>query len=333
MKKILALLVVLALMLGVGALADEASQFVGKWVLTEMEMGGVALNPSILGYTVELTLNADGTAVGYDSETGDNHGTWSASAKGVTIVIGGPPDTLEYDGNALSIEEEGVIMRFTREGDAPDVGGNVGDDDVIGEWILTGVEVAGTTFPLSVLGIEMTMTLNADGSVYASGSLEGEDETSSGTWTRDGDAVTIALDGEPEVFIIEDSTLVAEMDGTKMIFSRADGEQPDSGDGSLNDAVLTDFIGTWSAYEIEMMGIKLPMETYGVEMTFAFDGKTVSLSSDSTGDSGETTLFYMEGSTLVLEGNTYVRLHADGTMSISASVEEIDAVFWLKRVK
>lgn len=321
MRRFLAILLVCALAPGVCALAEDASRFAGKWEMTELVIAERVFNPALLGLAFEITLNADFTLDGYFSQSGGISGAWTATADSVVIAYEGVPETLQYDGAALCFTQDGVMMRLTRAS---------ADTGVAGVWALTEAELKGVRTSAAQLGVDATLTLNADGSVIPGSSLIDAAEAASGYWTQNGNIVTITLDDMPKDFTFDGATLVNEENGDKMIFSRVNGEQPDLTDEFVG-AEIDDFIGTWSAYKLEMFGASLPVARYGDCMTFAFDGETYSLVDKRTERFVNSAAFSMDGSALVIEDNTYMRLHADGDMSMTFEIEGVEAVFWFVR--
>ena len=141
----------------------------------------------------------------------------------------------------------------------------------VGSWTLTGVEAEGMTLDPAMLGMEITMTLNEDGTAQMgmSGLVE-----EGGTWSVEGDVVTVIdPDGEemPMTFT-EDGSLRAEQDGMAMIFTLSTGDEGQSVIGAaaevavLEDVALEDFNGEWTATHGLTMGIEVPLETLGLTM-------------------------------------------------------------------
>ena len=61
MKKLLSVLLVLIMLFAACAWA-EGADLTGEWYLVEATMGGISINPAMLGMDMFLVLNADGTA-------------------------------------------------------------------------------------------------------------------------------------------------------------------------------------------------------------------------------------------------------------------------------
>ena len=92
-------------------------------------------------------------------------------------------------------------------------------DNFVGVWDLYSMEENGQPASnediemMKDLGMTITLTLNADGSVHFD-ALGSEHE---GTWVaKDATTVTITIDGTPEDMTLEDGVLSMEVDGVKM---------------------------------------------------------------------------------------------------------------------
>lgn len=242
MKKLLSLLLALAMMLGCVAFA-ESVDYTGTWVLTGVEIPGVSMGPSMLamsGMEITMTLNADGTAV-LTAAGEEEVGNWTATETGVSLTdASGVTDALVYQDEMLVMEQDGARMMFTREGAAPAIvedaepvaQANVDPASFEGQWLLSKVSMMGMNFSAEDLGMYMAFVLSEgkgimgtneseDGSivtaevVYAVAEAEGI-----------GTALTIvpvleegAEDEEPLVlFMSQNGELFVSQDGASMIF-------------------------------------------------------------------------------------------------------------------
>ena len=108
MKKLLSVLLVLAMLLGACALA-ETVDLTGEWYLTELAMGDTSVDPSALGMNITITLNGDGTAVlvsTYGDEEETQEGTWAQTEAGVEVVTGENPTALLLEDMSSSAKAE-----------------------------------------------------------------------------------------------------------------------------------------------------------------------------------------------------------------------------------
>ena len=150
------------------------------------------------------------------------------------------------------------------------------NEDLIGEWhiqsaIMDGVEMDASI--LSLMGMDMILTLNEDGSA----TMNMMSEVEEGTWTGAGTEGTLSFGEEDNElpFTVEDEKLTIEQDGQSMVFGK-DTAQFSGVDlaPAVADAKAEDFNGVWNATTYVMFGIPLPIATYGVEITVTIeDGK------------------------------------------------------------
>ncbi len=120
MKKILSLILALALMLSclAAAAAAEGTDYSGDWYLNEIKIGEVTDHPSCVGLSVAMKLNADGTGVistSQNGETVDSHLTWTAAETGVETDEEGYKTTYTFENGNLWVDIGEFIMIFGRE--------------------------------------------------------------------------------------------------------------------------------------------------------------------------------------------------------------------------
>ncbi len=151
--------------------------------------------------------------------------------------------------------------------------------DFSGMWYLNNMEMEGMTLSAAEFGMEMTFDLKADGTVDAHQARGGESDDKQGTWTAEGDNVTITVEDEPMVFTLTEGNLVADADGIKMILGREkiEGEAFVPGEPKT-DAVEADYAGAWKAYKISSEGMYIDAAAMGFDdLTAAVEGTTVTL--------------------------------------------------------
>ena len=224
MKKMLALLLVLCMALAsIPALAE--TDFTGTWYLI---LAGMTCGT--------FELNADGTCVGTTAASDEEkklNGTWSAEGDLVTLTISEESLPLTFDGTDLTFGTEEVAtpkdgttidfpLKFSREpgevttdeltayasdGTVPE--GKKKEDiekvlDQVGLLFLAAVESVAIeatysgTWYLNVMGITCgTFELNADGTCVGTSTASGEEKKLNGTWSAEGDVVTITIREQP----------------------------------------------------------------------------------------------------------------------------------------
>lgn len=240
MKKLLAMLLALAMMLGCVAFG-EGVDYTGTWVLTGLEMGGMMMDMTMLaqmGMDMTMTVNEDGTMFTTTMGVTEN-GTWVVTEKGIAITDDEETIEIVYANEVLRIEEDGAAMLLTREGAAPAVASvqadpNAASFDYVGLWVLSGVEMFGLKMSPSAVGVAGDMALYEDGTC----TLTMMDESQEGTWavTETGITTTDAQ-GIVDTYQLVNGELVAEQDGMKLIFVPY---------APLRGLTVADFNGVWS---------------------------------------------------------------------------------------
>lgn len=146
--------------------------------------------------------------------------------------------------------------------------------DVTGTWHLNEVISGEISINPGVLGMDMSITLNADGT--ATGDVAGE--TGEGTWSMEGGNVIVAMSGDPMTFTLEDGNLVSVVEGSTMIFGREKAEVTTVELGEARtDVTLADFNGQWNATIVDMMGMQIPVTDMGMLMTITIADGQVTL--------------------------------------------------------
>ena len=199
MKKIFAMLLVLAMLLGAMAMA-EAADVTGNWYLNELIVEGQKVNPVDLGMDMSLYLEEDGTAnVLRQVEKGSSSynmsaGNWTAEGSAITVTVEG--DSLDFtleDGKLTAIDGE-MTMVFGQgetytEYFVPTEPVEAAEEDFAGTWNAVKLGVEGQYYDAAYMDVEVTAafegtTLTLDGNVfsntvvpmdYADGALSGSD--------------------------------------------------------------------------------------------------------------------------------------------------------------
>ncbi len=147
MKRILALVLALTMMLGLAA-AEEIS-YVGTWELTGITMAGMEVEPATVGLDAVIYINEDGSCVLLtQSEEGSasQGGTWVATEAGVTLTdTAGDTMELTYADGTLAMLDEEMTMVFT-QADYPQVLSGLKMEDFYGAWMLSFIETGDGVF-------------------------------------------------------------------------------------------------------------------------------------------------------------------------------------------
>jgi len=177
--------------------------------------------------------------------------------------------------------------------------------DLVGDWMLTQASAEGMTFGAADLGVEMTVTLNADGTATMSMTSDGTTEAAEGSWIMIGDVVTITADNEPADFTYENGRLALTEDGVTMYLDKdgiipADAEPSMDLSGLLGESEVSEgtaveaavpnadeLIGAWTLAGASSSGIELTPEALGMEMSVVLNADFTAVISVVTADSSE----------------------------------------------
>ena len=195
-------------------------------------------------------------------------------------------------------------------------------DEYLGAWYGVSMEIEGVSYPLADMGMDLTITIGADGTAEMHMNGEGERIRCS---MQDG---MLTVDGVS--FALQDSMLVVSEDGMTMTLSR---EKPEASAASIpvidESATIDDLKGVWALAHVTMDGVTLPAEA--AEMA----GDTLAV----YGDSCDLTLQGMtvDGLTCsmdsyallisILDGEAAATLREDGTLCLEMS----DVTLWYER--
>ena len=195
-------------------------------------------------------------------------------------------------------------------------------DEYLGVWYGVSMEIEGASYPLADMGMELTLTIGADGAAEMNMNGEGESIQCS---MQDGvlmaDGVGIAL---------QDGMLVVSEDGMTMTLSR---EKPEASAAPIpvidESATIDDLKGVWTLARVTADGMTLPAEA--AEMagdTLVVYGDTCDLTLQGMTMDGLTCR--MDGCTLlisILDGEAAATLREDGTLCLEMS----DVTLWYER--
>ncbi len=231
--------------------------------------------------------------------------------------LGKPEMTPEPEATAApeaTAEPEAVPEPAAQSADIP--------EEYQGTWYGLNMELDGEAYPLADLGLDVTVTIGADGTAEMN---MGGDVDHRQCAMQDG-----ALVAGTMVFTLRDGVLSLSEDGAMMTLSR---EKPEAAGASIpvidESATLEEIKGVWTVVRVTMDGLTLPAET-----------------TDMAGDTlvvyGDTCDLTLQGMTMdglpcnmndfalivpVLDGEFAATLREDGTLAIEMS----DATLWCER--
>ena len=161
-----------------------------------------------------------------------------------------------------------------------------------GTWYLVEMVTNGVTINPAEMGMNWSLTLNEDGTADNRMEMMGEVQEKSGTWTQEGDTVTVTIDDSPVAFQLADGKLTADMDGQTAVFSQ---EAPEA---SAKPAVVAAeseevFFGDWEIAAVDMMGMYMGKDLFaaagmdGFSVNLSIEAGKVTMSSKTSADAEE----------------------------------------------
>ena len=134
------------------------------------------------------------------------------------------------------------------------------EDSLVGTWYLKeGIE-KGQTVDISLFGMSMTFDFREDGTFDAAIAFGGEEEKGSGTWTLDGETVTMTINGQDQVGSFVGGVFNMEMNGATMVFSKEAPAEAAPAAATVEASGEEAFFGTWKIGSVEVMGQNVPVD-------------------------------------------------------------------------
>ena len=210
--------------------------------------------------------------------------------------------------------------------------------DFLGTWYLNEINFGGSILAPSVLGMDMTLEINEDGTAVLT-SVEGEEDAlQNATWTLEGDVVTVTVlaegdeeEGETMTMTIQDGVLVAEEGGMGLNFGREKVEAEVYQPGApVADAADADYAGQWQATYMDMNGNYIQAAMFAMELTVTVDESSMTLTGMYVFDNDALDITYVDGALThegkedEMYGSIIGQLLDDGTMQLSFLVEDGD---------
>ena len=193
-------------------------------------------------------------------------------------------------------------------------------EEYLGAWYGVSMDMEGTLYPLAELGLNITITIAADGTA----TLDTDGETEKSVCIVQNGALT--LDGA--ALAIEDGNLIYVQDGMTMTLSR---EKPQAAEAVSIDesATLDSFKGVWAAVKVTADGTTIPAESADM------GGDTLTVYGDScdlllSGSLIDALSCRMDGSTLlisILDGEFPATICTDGTLAFELD----EMLIWYER--
>lgn len=148
MKRVFAMMLVIAMILGMNALASE--EILGKWMMTEIQADGQAYPINMLGLTEgSIDFAADGTGIFSQARMGAEMSMsfiWQAEGEKYLLDMEGSAMEAMLEDGALKLSDgSGMDMVFVKEGAVdesftpPAVRADASREEFNGEWLPTAV--------------------------------------------------------------------------------------------------------------------------------------------------------------------------------------------------
>lgn len=179
----------------------------------------------------------------------------------------------------------------------------------LGAWYGVSMDLEGTLYALSDLGLDAMLTINADGTVTLT--MNGDADSTQCT-VQDG---VLMLDGV--ALKIENGSLIYAEDGMTMTLSRG---KPQAAEAAPVDesATLESYQGVWGAVKVTADGATIPADiTEMAGDTLTVHGKTCDITFSGTLIDG--LACHMEGSALIfslMDSDAIATLRTDGTLAL-----------------
>ena len=178
-------------------------------------------------------------------------------------------------------------------------------DTFLGTWYMVEMSQDGMTIDPATMGIEISLTLNEDGTFELAMNGEGEQ----GTWEA-ADAGLVLTMGEDTLEIaVGDGELNCDFLGTPVKFGREPGEAvtaPEKIPAESEDA----FLGEYKADMIDMFGMMMPVSLMGMDGSVTIEPGKVIIKSEMADQNAESETFGQ----LISEEHEFATTFADGVL-------------------
>ena len=181
------------------------------------------------------------------------------------------------------------------------------DGDAAGVWYVKTMKQGEQEMDMASVGMTFTLTLNADGTC----AFDMAGDVSEGTWSQEGDTVTITIDGDPASGTMADGLITLSQGSVEMVFSQeAPAALPTSGDIIAAESEEA-FFGTWQLASLDMMGQTIPVDMLSslgmdVQVTMTIEAGKATMAVGFNGQSQEATMTtsLQDGKLSLVEGSS-----------------------------
>lgn len=213
--------------------------------------------------------------------------------------------------------------------------------DIVGTWYLNAIEMNGATASPDVMGLEMTMTLDADGTALLV--MSGQDD-SAGTWKIENGELAVDDGITVSVMTLSDDTLVTDMYGVTMSFGKTKEEAPivEIAPARIV-ADVAEYNGTWKGVHVDYMGTLIPLAIVEMDLTLTISGGTIQLDITESGQGDAQSMTadgeLVEGTLLATMGDgetaqtVMLQLLEDGTLSYTIADEDTVGTIYCEKAE
>lgn len=194
------------------------------------------------------------------------------------------------------------------------------DAAVTGDWYLKTMKMGDTEYDAAAMGYSMAMTLNEDGSVVMNVPSSGE---STGTWTLDGENITVDIDGMPASGPVAEDSITLEADGQVMVFTREAPVAITVADVKAAEAA-EDFYGSYTAAYIDMAGSMMDVAAMGYPTGVTITAEAFDVNPASEEDMFALTLGMMALTPADMEDGALKMTSATNPEGIDAKLEMLE---------
>ena len=211
-----------------------------------------------------------------------------------------------------------------------------------GEWYLVEAVTSGMHMNPAELGMSVTLFLNEDGSAKVTSVYEGEEpEEESGTWTQEGNVVTVTTESGPVELTLADGRLSMTIEVGEMIYAQ---EKPAAAELPQPVAAESEeqFFGVWTPRELISQGVHVDLADAGiVEGQWRVEAGKMTETSGA-GDAATVTEYTTEFVDGVLKLTPVddpelelppLTLNDDGSISVTVTEDDTDLTLYLRKAE
>ena len=112
-KRVLTLLLALAMIVSLAACGGGGSSAAGTYKLTEMNAGGISMDLEELASTAGVDMGGQDMSGLTDGVS--LAGTWKASGSDLIFTMDGEDLTVPFDGKTIVMEQDGTSLTFVKQ--------------------------------------------------------------------------------------------------------------------------------------------------------------------------------------------------------------------------